>query len=162
MFEVLDTNDRPSRTSTILGSCTNYRSPLYRSRILQLNSRWKPLAEIYTIHSFAPLSNLSSFFFKSVLEFFQKMLIFPNFYKICRILLNFEELLPEFRRNLLFQSRCAGMRGPGGSAVPLMAYDRQLVCLLASNFERMPERPLSAMIQRCGALGGEPCCRGRS
>ena len=34
------------------------RSRLYRSQILQVNIRWKALAEIYTMHSFAPLSNL--------------------------------------------------------------------------------------------------------
>jgi len=34
------------------------RSRLYRSQILQVNTRWKALAEIYTMHSFAPLSNL--------------------------------------------------------------------------------------------------------
>ena len=37
------------------------RSRLYRSRILQVNTRWKALAEIYTMHSFAPLSNLKIF-----------------------------------------------------------------------------------------------------
>ena len=31
------------------------RSRLYRSRFLQVNTRWKALAEIYTMHSFAPL-----------------------------------------------------------------------------------------------------------
>ena len=30
------------------------RSRLYRSQILQVNTRWKALAEIYTVHSFAP------------------------------------------------------------------------------------------------------------
>ena len=30
------------------------RSRLYRSQILQVNTRWKALAEIYTMHSFAP------------------------------------------------------------------------------------------------------------
>ena len=35
------------------------RSRLYRSQILQVNTRWnwKALAEIYTMHSFAPFSN---------------------------------------------------------------------------------------------------------
>ena len=33
------------------------RSRLYRSRFLQVNTRWKALAEIYTMHSFAPLWN---------------------------------------------------------------------------------------------------------
>ena len=30
------------------------RSQLYRSQILQVNTRWKALAEIYTMHYFAP------------------------------------------------------------------------------------------------------------
>ena len=30
------------------------RSRLYRSQMLQVNTRWKALAEIYTMHSFAP------------------------------------------------------------------------------------------------------------
>ena len=34
------------------------RSRLYRSHILHVNTRWKALAEIYTMHSFAPFSNL--------------------------------------------------------------------------------------------------------
>ena len=33
------------------------RSQLYRSQILQENMRWKALAEIYTMHSFAPFWN---------------------------------------------------------------------------------------------------------
>ena len=37
------------------------RSRLYRSQILQVNTRWKALAEIYTMHSFAPFSNLNFF-----------------------------------------------------------------------------------------------------
>ena len=35
------------------------RSRLYRSQLLQVNTRWKALAEIYTMHSFAPFSNLN-------------------------------------------------------------------------------------------------------
>ena len=34
------------------------RSRLYRRRFLQVNTRWKALAEIYTMHSFAPFFNL--------------------------------------------------------------------------------------------------------
>ena len=34
------------------------RSPLYRSQNLQKHMRWKALAEIYTMHSFAPFSML--------------------------------------------------------------------------------------------------------
>ena len=37
------------------------RSRLYRSHILQENSSWKALAEIYIMHSFAPFSNLNFF-----------------------------------------------------------------------------------------------------
>ena len=37
------------------------RSRLYRSQILQVNMRWKALAEIYTMHSFAPFSMLKIF-----------------------------------------------------------------------------------------------------
>ena len=33
------------------------RSRLYRIQILQVNTRWKALVEIYTMHSFAPFSN---------------------------------------------------------------------------------------------------------
>ena len=34
------------------------RSRLYRRRFHQVNTRWKALAEIYTMHSFAPFFNL--------------------------------------------------------------------------------------------------------
>ena len=34
------------------------RSRLYRRRFLQVNTRWKALAEIYTMHSFAPFFKL--------------------------------------------------------------------------------------------------------
>ena len=37
------------------------RSQLYRRRFLQGNTRWKALAETYTMHSFAPRSNLKIF-----------------------------------------------------------------------------------------------------
>ena len=45
------------------------RSRLYRSQILQVNTRWKALVEIYTMHSFAPFSNLN-FFVKNRQNFF--------------------------------------------------------------------------------------------
>ena len=45
------------------------RSRLYRNQILQVNMRWKTLAEIYTMHSFAPFSNLN-FFVKNRQKFF--------------------------------------------------------------------------------------------
>ena len=45
------------------------RSRLYRNEILQVNMRWKALAKIYTMHSFAPFSNLN-FFVKNRQNFF--------------------------------------------------------------------------------------------
>ena len=45
------------------------RSQLYRRRFLQVNTRWKALAEIYTMHSYAPFSNLN-FFVKNRQNFF--------------------------------------------------------------------------------------------
>ena len=63
------------------------RSRLYRSRFLQVNTRWKALAEIYTMHSFAPLSNLKI----SVKKSLNFLLFFPK---------NFANL-PEFGQNLL-------------------------------------------------------------
>ena len=50
------------------------RSRLYRSQILQVNTRWKALAEIYTMHSFAPFSNLN-FFVKNRQNFFATELV---------------------------------------------------------------------------------------
>ena len=43
------------------GKLYKARSRLYRSQILHVNTRWKALAEIYTMHSFAPLSKLKIF-----------------------------------------------------------------------------------------------------
>ena len=45
------------------------RSRLYRSQILQVHTRRKALAEIYTMHSFAAFSNLN-FFVKNRQNFF--------------------------------------------------------------------------------------------
>ena len=43
------------------------RSRLYRRRFLQVNTRWKALAEIYTMHSFAPFWNhLNSYSFSKM------------------------------------------------------------------------------------------------
>ena len=47
------------------------RSRLYRSQILQVNTRWKALAEIYTMHSFAQFSNLN--FFVKIANFFLRL-----------------------------------------------------------------------------------------
>ena len=40
------------------GKLYRARSRLYPRRFLQVNTRWKALAEIYTMHSFAPFFNL--------------------------------------------------------------------------------------------------------
>ena len=53
------------------------RSGLYRRRFLQVNTRWKALAENYTMHSFALFSNLN-FFVKNRQNFF------ANFWPIYR------------------------------------------------------------------------------
>ena len=45
------------------GKLYRARSRLYRSQILQVNMRWKALAEIYTMHSFAPFSTVVSSLF---------------------------------------------------------------------------------------------------
>ena len=47
------------------------RSRLYRRRFLQVNTRWKALAEIYTMHSFAPFSNLN--FFVKIAKTFSRL-----------------------------------------------------------------------------------------
>ena len=53
------------------GKLYKARSRLYRSQILQVNTRWKALAEIYTMPSFAQLCNLN--FFKNLQKtFFSK------------------------------------------------------------------------------------------
>ena len=41
------------------GKLNKARFPRYRSQILQESTRWTALAEIYTMHSFAPFSNLN-------------------------------------------------------------------------------------------------------
>ena len=61
------------------------RSRLYRSQILQVNTRWKALAEIYSMHSFAPFSNLN--FFVKIVEMFADFL--QKFANFARILLKF-------------------------------------------------------------------------
>ena len=72
------------------------RSRLYRSQILQVNIRWKALAEIYTMHSFAPISNL--IFLVKILRNFRQFftffaIFFRNFARFFRI---FAKNLPEF------------------------------------------------------------------
>ena len=49
-------NDAAGRPSAGSGKLQRARSRRYRSQILQVNMPWKALAEIYTMHSFAPFS----------------------------------------------------------------------------------------------------------
>ena len=51
--------------------------------MLYVNARWKALAEIYTMHSFAPFSKLS-LLFKHTLPIF-----LPNLAKVVKISLEF-------------------------------------------------------------------------
>ena len=51
----------PKREATATGKLYRTRSRLYRSQILQVNMRLKALAEIFTMHSFAPFSMLKIF-----------------------------------------------------------------------------------------------------
>merc|ERR1712118_335335 len=69
------------------------RSWLYRRRFHQVNTRWKALAEIYTMHSFAPFWNLN-FFVKNRQNFFAiEKLNFRFFFifsiEFCTFLRNF-------------------------------------------------------------------------
>jgi len=66
------------------------RSRLYRRRFLQVNTRWKALAEIYTMHSFAPLSNLKIF----VKNRWIVCCFFPKFRKFAQRWPNFAEFSP--------------------------------------------------------------------
>ena len=78
-----------SRSST-WGICTRRagklnkaRSQLYRSQILQENMRWKALAEIYTMHSFAQICN-------------------RNFLsKFCEKFANFAKIVAKYAKSLL-------------------------------------------------------------
>ena len=56
-FQSVSSKFPRARTCELVGA----RSRLYRSQILQVNMRWKALAEIYTMHSFALLCNLIFF-----------------------------------------------------------------------------------------------------
>ena len=49
---------RPALEVALVPQCPQRpRGELYRSQIVQVSIRWKALAEIYTMHSFAPFSN---------------------------------------------------------------------------------------------------------
>ena len=64
------------------------RSRLYRSKILQVNTRWKALVEIYTMHSFAPFFNLK-IFVKNRWKFRWFLQILRKFPEFCWILTKF-------------------------------------------------------------------------
>ena len=60
------------------GKLYKARSRLYRSQILQVNTRWKALAEIYAMHFFAPFSKL-----KFCLKISEKIAnVLPHFSKL--------------------------------------------------------------------------------
>ena len=77
------------------------RSLLYRRQILQENMRWKALAEIYTMHSFAPFSNLNFFVKNRQKKFAIELLNFMNSIaknsKIAFFSTNFDEIFSGFR-----------------------------------------------------------------
>jgi len=77
------------------GKLYRARPRLYRRRFLQVNMRWKALAEIYTMHSFAPFSSLN--FFVKLLRNFRHF--FHNFCYFSVIFLDFFEILLKFCRN---------------------------------------------------------------
>ena len=96
LLSSLDLGARALLSSKLLGA----RFPLYQSQILQENTRWKALAEIYTMHSFAPFSwdpSLSSTYCLKIAKMFAKCL--PNFAKFVKIPLDVGQRLPEFCRN---------------------------------------------------------------
>jgi len=76
------------------------RSRLYRSRFLQVNTRWKALAEIYTMHSFAPFSNLKIFV---KICWFCFAAFFRKFRKFCQ---DFAEFSPKFFRDFSKNAAC--------------------------------------------------------
>ena len=75
------------------GKLYKARSRLYRRRFLQVNTRWKALAEIYTMHSFAPLLESiienCSLISKISLKIAENLLIFDKIAKLASILLFF-------------------------------------------------------------------------
>ena len=79
------------------------RSRLYRRRVLQVNTRWKALAEIYTMHSFAPFFNLKTST-KNRQHFFAiEWLHFWSFHFSCENLHSFSDffmkICPDFATN---------------------------------------------------------------
>ena len=74
------------------------RSRLYPSQILQENMRWKALAEIYTVHSFAQLCNLnySSKFCQNFCKILQNLRNSENLAKFLKIFANFGKILANF------------------------------------------------------------------
>ena len=85
-------------------------SRLYRRRFLQVKNSWKALAEIYTIHSFAPFFNLKisaknrQHFFATKETNFRFLFIFCI--EFCIFLQIFDENLSGFRDNLQIRVTC--------------------------------------------------------
>ena len=89
------------------------RFQLYWNHILQVNTRWKALAEICTMHAFAPFSDLEIFvkfyifqkvrqIFRKCCCFFAKSMIFRC--KFHRELPEFPEILNHFQNSMNFIS----------------------------------------------------------
>ena len=78
-FQSLNSNSRELELTNLLRA----HSRLYRNQILQVNTRWKALAEIYTKHSFASFSDLFSLkiaeHFADFENCFQNSIILPEF-----------------------------------------------------------------------------------
>ena len=93
------------------------RSRLYRRRFLQVNTRWKALAEIYTMHSFAPFSNLK-FFVKNCQTFFAIELM--NIYEYSLIQSQTLRILHFFLR--IFDEFFSGFRAKFQKIVTCVAF----------------------------------------
>ena len=119
------------------GKLCRARSRLYRSRFLQPNIRWKALAEIYKMHSFAPLSTFN--FFPKIAEI---LLIFIEILlHFAKILQYFDEISLEFCRDL-----------PGENA-PASGSSREFLRVPGSSCE-FPGVPAS--FPRFAAFGNSP------
>ena len=100
--------DRGWVSLACFGKLWRARSRLYRSRILQVKMRLKALAEINTMHSFAPFSNLNLFVKNCwifLLIFYKMLQILPTFYWIFT---NFFGIFPKYSNFGEIQNCCIG------------------------------------------------------
>ena len=81
------------------GKLDRARSRLYRGQILQVNTRWKALAEIYKMQSFAQLCNLK--FCQNFANFFAK---FSKFRKVREKIAKFWQNSSKFLKKCDFRS----------------------------------------------------------